>query len=161
MKRLLFLLLLLLCAGTSNAQCVDESRFPNDYYACPGFNPVCGCDNVTYRNYCAAYNWAALSTWTDNTVCGGFFFDFYPTAVSFFPGTFNLYMKSPGSATMYIFDNFGILRDQRNFIATYNGQVFTEELQVNTLDYGLYIMIVQAAGEKQTMKFSKVVQTGQ
>lgn len=139
--------------------CKDSLRTPNDYEACGNiYDPVCGCDQVTYRNACAAFFWGGLysNSWTTNTVCGNFDIDFYPTAVSYFPAHFNLFMKTPGSAVLYIYDSFGRLQYSQYFLATYAGQILSDEIPVQNLFLGIYSAVVVVGGDVQYKKFAKV-----
>lgn len=144
--------------------CQDSLRIADPYWPCPNvFEPVCGWDCVTYRNACAAYNWGNLLdfNWTSSTVCGNFFIDFYPTAVTRFPGTFSIYMKNVGPVTLYIYDAFGKLKFSEFYTNiscsnTSNPNILCREIPVQNLDMGIYLLIAVVEGEHQSIKFAKV-----
>ncbi len=170
MHRFLFLLLLLFASLKTNAQstfCKDSLRQPDPYYRFCGtqYEPVCGCDNVTYRNPCSAENWGGLINtgfykgYTDNTVCGTFDYDIYPTAFGLNLYTMNLsfFTKLTGTFYAYVYDPFGRLYFQQNYYLPIPFQKIDQQpIDLSYLPRGIYEFIVIFNGEKKSRKIAMI-----
>ena len=142
-------------------QCIDSNRI-NPNYRCndPTFDPVCGCDNVTYRNGCEMYNVGGVNypSNTSNGVCSNdyFYSFFYPN-----PCTdriqFNMQFSDQSSApvTLQIFSVYGNLLFSRTFTNITSSPSPPISISLTDLKTGMYTLVVQAGGIYKISKFVK------
>jgi Kazal-type serine protease inhibitor domain len=158
-KKFLFSFGFLFFALSSVAQirppCVDVN-LADPFFQCndPTFAPVCGCNQITYRNECAAFRNGGVTLIAYNGVCleDVFYYRIYSNTVT---AELNLYLqftkRSP--ATIQIRDTYGKLMLSKNFLSIDNRQ-FT--WYVSDYTPGMYYVYVISGGIFDIQKFMKL-----
>jgi hypothetical protein len=157
MKKIgLIILILLGLFKVTKAQCIDSLRI-SPTFPCPDllYNPVCGCDNVTYRNLCYALNRNGVLYYSEGT-CTGFELDVFPNVAAqedIITMTFS--QSQEKSASFMLVDVWGKVFIQRTLPAQKRF-----EFQLNELVYlprGPYIAIIyNPEGKYRYVKFVKL-----
>jgi hypothetical protein len=177
-KNLLVFVLLATPIATM-AQCKDTLSVDQYHYCGDHYNPVCGCDNVTYRSPCAAQYWGGIMNAQPGLnynygVCGNFDFDFVPNPIGAFSlgssdSHLHIYMNEtilPATYTVYILDVFNKVKYQSptdgaivvaNPIVGTDADAGTPVSNLDTdffsqLENGVYFLIVIVNGEQKTKK---------
>lgn len=139
-------MILLACIACTSARaqifCIDSSRV-NPTFQCNVqlYDPVCGCDNITYRNSCNAVNNHGVTQFRGG-VCSGLDVDFYPNPVG--PAsvmTINLSYPEfiNGNADLKIVDAYGKVWEHR-LINNFNRTMI--QLDMYTMMTGVYMLVV-------------------
>lgn len=147
--------------------CVDSTAI-NIYYYCSGdYEPVCGCNGVTYRNVCAAEYWGGLLTsqnFKQNAICGDFDIDFVPDEivpgsrdVNYNPyGTLSIYSNFVSAyALIQIYDVYGRVWYVNQQAIGISPPAFTIQIAADNLPAGVYYLFVTMNGEFLKKKFIK------
>jgi hypothetical protein len=123
----------------------QDSTIINQGNPCnPEYMPICGCNNVTYRNLCFAHSDGVFDV-VDGS-CEFIDFDFNPNPV-IDRIEMKLNTKASADVNIYIFDLFGNLR---YFYVLRGMQLFNYQLtitDVSTWDDGLYFLAVESNGQ--------------
>jgi hypothetical protein len=157
MRKIGFIIIILMgFLSESKAQCIDSLRI-SPTFPCPDllYNPVCGCDNVTYRNLCYALNRNGVLYYSEGT-CTGFELDVFPNVAAqedIITMTFS--QSQEKSASFMLVDVWGKVFIQRTLPAQKR-----YEFQLNELVYlprGPYIAIIyNPEGKYRYVKFVKL-----
>ena len=63
MIKIFITLLIVFFKSIAFADCIDESNISDDYVCTENWNPVCGCDGITYSNKCVAES-EGVNSWS-------------------------------------------------------------------------------------------------
>lgn len=146
--KLLTLILTLFAVHNLSAQftvCVDSGRV-NPMFQCndPFYNPVCGCNGITYRNQCSAFNQHGVMNWTSG-VCAGIDVDFFPNPIG--PNsTLTVNISFPefvnGNVDVKIVDLYGKTWEQR-IVNNFNR--ISLQLETNAMMTGIYFLVITSS----------------
>ena len=152
------LLLFNVAVAQFNQPCVDPGRV-DPFYQCndPSFIPVCGCDQVTYRNECVAFRNGGVNQINYTGVCQN---DLFFAFISPNPVRNNLTLamqltsQLTGNGTLQIVNNFGnvVFTELLNSLSSIP---FQRTYDVSYLEPGLYLMVIQVQGVYTVKKFIK------
>ncbi len=135
--------------------CVD-SNLINLNVQCPAiYEPVCGCDSITYSNSCEATNHGGVVSFTDGE-CGSAkvtenWMSFIEIQPNPFTSSFNLTFGSQMKALIKLYKSTGVL------ISTQQIETITIEFNTELLSPGMYFIDVtdQSSGRKFSKRIIK------
>ncbi|MCO4820131.1 MAG: hypothetical protein KC517_10960 [Bacteroidetes bacterium] len=146
------LLLFNVAVAQFNQPCVDPGRV-DPFYQCndPSFIPVCGCDQVTYRNECVAFRNGGVNQINYTGVCQNdyIFATIYPTFVA---DAITLYLQfyDKGSALIQIRNSYGNVMFSQNYLSLTSRQF---SIARTGYEPGIYYCFVISGNVSKVIKF--------
>lgn len=150
MRHVLVLFFFMALSLLAKAQCEDSLSFAVTNPPCyQDFIPVCGCDDVTYVNFCH-WQYAALNFYTEGP-CEQVAFNFYPNPVVEYINL-RIATKYESDVNLYIFDRNGNI-----MYYDYLSRMVNEQLIIPMYGFrqGIYFILAETNGETFSRKFVK------
>jgi hypothetical protein len=131
--------------------CIDSSQI-NLNVLCPDvYDPVCGCDSITYSNSCEAMNYGGVVSFTPGTC----------ESAGIQPEWFTLVSIQPNPFTSYFSITFGSqIRAMVKLYKSTGGVISTQLIEANSVEFNMEhlcpgIYFIEVTDQSSGRKFSK------
>lgn len=131
-------------AQFSSDACVDSLLINTAPCSGTPYQPLCGCDNVSYRNECEARA-KGVQQWTEGP-CETMDFDILPNPLYAAEGKFYIYTRESTDVQVWIFDLYYNEKYYRRYPSVPAYMVFDNTMDVRGWGNGVYFVLVEAAG---------------
>ena len=133
------------------ATCVNPDQIDTSVLCSSIFDPVCGCDNVTYDNSCTAYHLGGVQSWTEGPCSGNGLPEFALVGIHVVPNPAvnTVSLSRAMEAEVAVLDLAGRTLIARELLPA------GAELDVVGLPQGLYLLDVYTPAGRITVRFEK------
>ena len=132
-----------------NWGCYDSLLVSPGAYCIPDYDPVCACNDTTYRNFCYARN-AGFQQYVTG-ICEAMDFNIRVNPV-YYSLELDIILREEGAVNLYIMDWFGKVHYQNFFNNITRRNLF---IDVTNFNQGIYIIVVSNNEGNVVKKFVK------